>query len=79
MKIRMQVQMSGTRNGQPWPRLGEVAELPTTEAAHLVAAGIAEQVDEVETAAAPEAEVSRPPAAKTPPPRRPGRSAKNRE
>lgn len=46
MKIRMLVEMSGgaTRNGEPWPAKGEDAELPTAEAAHLVASGIAEEV-----------------------------------
>ncbi|MFF4576914.1 hypothetical protein ACFY15_00655 [Streptomyces sp. NPDC001373] len=51
--------MSGTRNGEPWPRRGEVTELPTAEAAHLVGAGIAERVADtppVETATAPAAE-----------------------
>lgn len=46
MKIRMLVQMpdGASRNGQPWPAQGEDAELPTAEAAHLVASGIAEEV-----------------------------------
>lgn len=65
MRIRMKVEMSGTRNGEPWPKRGEVAELPTAEAAHLVGAGIAEQVPDevpvVETATAPEPEASAPP------------------
>ncbi|MEU0369103.1 hypothetical protein ABZ070_02365 [Streptomyces sp. NPDC006283] len=67
MKIRMKVQMSGTRNGQRWPEIGKVTDLPTVEAAHLVASGIAEKVedrDKVEIAAAPEGEVSKPPEAK---------------
>ncbi|WP_328620721.1 hypothetical protein [Streptomyces sp. NBC_00354] len=67
MRIRMNVEMSGTRNGEPWPKRGEVAELPTAEAAHLVGAGIAERVPEeaptVETATAPEPETSEQPAA----------------
>ncbi|MFD5425213.1 hypothetical protein [Streptomyces sp. NPDC127084] len=65
MRIRMNVQMSGTRNGEPWPARGEVTELPTAEAAHLVASGIAEEVvDEpakVETATMPKADTSAPP------------------
>lgn len=59
MRIRMTVEMSGTRNGVPWPKRGDVAELPTAEAAHLVAAGIAVAVPDeapVETATAPEPE-----------------------
>lgn len=72
MKIRMNVQMSGTRNGQRWPAVGETAGIPTGEATHLVASGIAEQVlDEpvtepepvTEIATAPEAEATTPPAA----------------
>lgn len=57
MKIRMNIDISGTRNGEPWPPKGEVADVPTGEAQHLVAAGIAEEVTEetaeVETAATP--------------------------
>lgn len=46
MKIRMLVDMpeGATRNGQPWPAKGEDADLPTAEAAHLVASGVAEEV-----------------------------------
>lgn len=46
MKIRMLIEMpeGATRNGEPWPAKGETAELPTAEAAHLVASGIAEEV-----------------------------------
>lgn len=33
-----------TRNGEPWPAKGKPAELPTAEAAHLVASGVAEEV-----------------------------------
>lgn len=68
MRIRMTVEMSGTRNGVPWPKRGETTELPTAEAAHLVAAGIAEQVPDappVETASAPKAEVTEPTGAET--------------
>ncbi len=48
MKIRMLVEMpeGAARNGQAWPAKGEVAELPTAEAAHLVASGVAEEVRE---------------------------------
>lgn len=73
MRIRMTVDMSGTRNGQPWPRRGEIADLPTTEAAHLCASGIAEPVTEpepepvgeVEQATAPPAETSEPESVET--------------
>lgn len=55
MKIRMVVQMpeGATRNGEAWPTEGETAELPTAEAAHLVASGVAEEVDEAEPEAKP--------------------------
>lgn len=68
MKIRMTVEMSGTRNGQPWPGRGTVAELPTAEAAHLCASGVAEPVAEpetVETATAPPAEAAEVPKVET--------------
>ncbi|MFF6825050.1 hypothetical protein [Streptomyces longwoodensis] len=46
MKIRMLVEMpeGSSRNGEAWPAQGETAELPTAEAAHLVASGVAEEV-----------------------------------
>lgn len=46
MRVRMLIQMpdGAQRNGQPWPAQGEAAELPTAEAAHLVASGVAEEV-----------------------------------
>jgi hypothetical protein len=50
MRIRMTVAMpeGATRNGEPWPSLGEEADVPTTDGAHLVAAGVAEEVTEHE-------------------------------
>jgi hypothetical protein len=50
MKIRMLVQMpdGASRNGQPWPAKGETANLPTADAAHLCAAGVAEEVADPE-------------------------------
>lgn len=46
MKIRMLADMpeGAARNGEPWPAKGESVDLPTAEAAHLVASGIAEEV-----------------------------------
>lgn len=57
MRIRMLVQMNegAGRDGQPWPAKGEEIELPTAEAAHLVAAGVAEEVDAAEEEAAEQA------------------------
>jgi len=55
MRIRMLVQMpdGASRNGQPWPSKGESADLPTADAAHLVASGIAKELTEPEPAAKP--------------------------
>ncbi|MEU0397946.1 hypothetical protein ABZ208_35375 [Streptomyces sp. NPDC006208] len=50
MRIRMLIEMTGTRDGQSWPKKGDEAELPTAQAAHLVASGVAEQVDEEQPA-----------------------------
>lgn len=44
MKIRMKADISGNRNGQPWPRRGETVDIPKAEAADLCAAGLAEPV-----------------------------------
>lgn len=55
MKIRMLVEMpeGASRNGEPWPKEGEAADLPTAEAAHLVASGIAEEVTSEDAEEAP--------------------------
>lgn len=44
MKIRMKVYISGTRDGQDWPAVGEEIEVPDEEGADLCAAGFAEPV-----------------------------------
>ena len=46
MKIRMKADVSGSRNGEPWPPRGSTLELPDEEGASLCAAGIAEPVSE---------------------------------
>ncbi|MGW5852088.1 hypothetical protein ACWFQ8_29780 [Streptomyces sp. NPDC055254] len=48
MRIRMTVAMpeGATRNGEPWPALGEETDVPAADGAHLVAAGVAEEVVE---------------------------------
>lgn len=68
MKVTMRASISGTRNGERWPRQGEAIDLPQDEAEHLCAAGLAELAQEErqedgepETATAPPAELSRPP------------------
>lgn len=58
MKIKMKMQLTGTRNGERWPAVGEVKTLPDGEAAELCASGLAEPVAEkrAEKAVAPKAE-----------------------
>ncbi|MEU5707878.1 hypothetical protein [Streptomyces flaveolus] len=48
MRIRMLVEMpeGAARNGEPWPAKGAVTDLPTAEAAHLIASGVAEEAAE---------------------------------
>lgn len=57
MKIRMKADISGSRNGKPWPGRGETTEVPDGEGADLCAAGLAEPVADrkgkVETATPP--------------------------
>jgi hypothetical protein len=53
MLVRMRVDVSGTRNGEPWPQRGSVIDLPGHEAAEYCRNGMAEPVatfGEVETA-----------------------------
>lgn len=73
MKVRMKASISGTRDGQPWPERGSVVDLPTAEAEHLLAAGLAE---DAKSSDAPAEETATPRAtAETATPKR-GRSAK---
>lgn len=54
MRIRMKIQMSGSRNGQHWPAAGGVVDVPDREGASYCASGLAEPVRDlpaVETAA----------------------------
>lgn len=44
MKVRMRYQLSGTRDGEPWPAPGEEINLSDHEAAKYCANGIAEPV-----------------------------------
>ena len=62
MRVRMRVDVSGTRNGAPWPRRGGEIDLPDNEAAQLCAAGMAEPIavsEPVETATVPQPELRR--------------------
>jgi hypothetical protein len=56
VKVKMNIWISGTRNGVPWPAVGQVVDLPDVEAVKLCASGqasaVAEDVPPVETAVA---------------------------
>lgn len=41
MKIKMVAEVSGTRNGEPWPARGKTLDVPDYEGADLCAAGLA--------------------------------------
>jgi len=59
VKVTLKVDVSGSRDGQPWPRRGSLVDLPDQEAADLCAAGLAEPVasrPKAEKAVAPDAE-----------------------
>lgn len=60
MRVKMIVQLSGTRDGKPWPGRGETVDLPDEEAAAMCAAGMAETVKgTVEKAVTPEPETTK--------------------
>lgn len=46
MKVRMKGDVSGSRNGVPWPPRGGTVDLPDGEAADLCRIGLAEPVAE---------------------------------
>ncbi|MDX2692958.1 hypothetical protein [Streptomyces ipomoeae] len=50
MKIRITRQQpdGAMLDGVPWPDEGQEVELPTAQAAHLVASGVAEEVTETD-------------------------------
>jgi hypothetical protein len=61
MRVRLAVEMSGTRNGVPWPKRGTVVELPDDEAQDMLRAGTARALsesDEPDTAVHVPADVS---------------------
>lgn len=45
MRVRMTSQVSGTRDGQNWPAVGETIDVPADEGKSLCGAGLAEPVD----------------------------------
>lgn len=46
MKVRITVQPSGLFNGEPWPAVGDEADLPDVVAVDMIEAGRAEPVAE---------------------------------
>ena len=60
MKVKMIAQITGTRDGEDWPRRGAVVDLPDVEAADLITNGYAidpASVEDEETADAPAGDV----------------------
>jgi hypothetical protein len=47
MRVRILGEISGTRNGQEWPKRGAVVVMPDSEGAALCASGMAERVEEL--------------------------------
>lgn len=52
VSVRMKTGITGYRDGQPWPAVGETIELPEAEAAGLVANGYAVLASDPDTDAA---------------------------
>jgi hypothetical protein len=46
VKVKMKVGISGSRNGRPWPDIGEEVTLPDQEGKEMCEAGLAEPVAE---------------------------------
>lgn len=51
MKVKMIAQLTGTRDGEDWPKAGSIAELPDAEAADLIMNGYAIDPADVEDSA----------------------------
>lgn len=45
MKVRLKVQLSGTRDGVAWPAVGSVVDLPEDEARDMLTSGVASAVN----------------------------------
>jgi hypothetical protein len=54
MKARMKAHPSGLYNGQPWPEVGDVVDLPDHVAEGMIDAGHLERLGKVETRPAPD-------------------------
>lgn len=48
MKVRMKLKISGTRNDQQWPEVGEEIDLPADEAKRYIEHGYCEAVAEAQ-------------------------------
>ncbi|MFJ1765061.1 hypothetical protein ACIOD2_32370 [Amycolatopsis sp. NPDC088138] len=51
MRVTMKASVSGSRDGQSWPAIGETVDLPDEEAVHLCGAGIAAPAGDEDEAA----------------------------
>lgn len=50
MRVRLNVQLSGTRDGVAWPPVGSVVELPEDEARDMITSGTARPVNDSDAA-----------------------------
>ncbi|MEU0831294.1 hypothetical protein [Streptomyces sp. NPDC005969] len=67
----MRVDVSGTRNGEPWPTKGSTVELPQDEAKNLIAIGLAVEADDEEPGEPAEENAQAPVDEETAAPRKP--------
>lgn len=51
MRVEMKIHITGSRNGQLWPDIGGIIDLPEQEAAELIANGYAEEVTDAPSTA----------------------------
>ncbi|MEU2924204.1 hypothetical protein ABZ636_03955 [Streptomyces sp. NPDC007251] len=49
MRVRMKIDVSGSRDGRAWPRRGETLDVPDDEGMRLCASGMAEPVGNVDS------------------------------
>lgn len=57
MKVRMLADISGTRNGEDWPKRGETVDLPDGEAKDLIESRMAAPAEDKDAEAEVKAEV----------------------
>jgi len=77
-KVTMTRQISGTRNGQHWPKPGDSIDLPAAEAEGLVSLGMATRNGEAPTPR-PETRTAEPTRSAVHPPRKPTKPAAARK